>query len=203
MKGKRGDELRTGRPKSATGDLSIESVHEFLRSDPCCSIERISQYTEISSGSIYRVLKEDLGVRKVYARWVPYSLLEAQLKNCVECCQKLLLQSEKCDVRRLYEIATIDETWIYFSQPKTKEKSKCWLHPDEPQPKKPRPDFRAKKLMYAIAFDAFGPVAQVCVPKGQYVSGSFYCTQVLTEVKKHYKESRPRTGPRGIKLLHG
>ena len=56
--------------------------------------------------------------------------------------------------------------------------------------------------MYAIAFDIFGPVAQVCVPKGQYVTGSFYCAQVLTEVNKHYKESRPRTGHRGIKLLH-
>ena len=76
------------------------------------------------------------------------------------------------------------------------------MHPDEPRPKKPRPEFRSKKVMYAIAFDAFGPVAQVCVPKGQYVTGSFYCTQVLTEVNKHYKESRPRTGPRGIKLLH-
>ena len=56
--------------------------------------------------------------------------------------------------------------------------------------------------MYAIALHAFGPVAQVCVPKGQYVTESFYRTQVLTEVNKHYKESRPGTGPRGIKLLH-
>ena len=103
---------------------------------------------------------------------------------------------------RLYEIATIDETWIYFSLPKTKEKSKCWLHPEEPRPKKPRPDFRAKKVIYVIPFNAFGPVAQGCVPKGQYVTGSFYCTQVLTEVNKHYKESRPRTGPHEIKLLH-
>ena len=56
--------------------------------------------------------------------------------------------------------------------------------------------------MYAIALHAFGPVAQVCVPKGQYVTESFYRTQVLTEVNKHYKESRPGTGPHGIKLLH-
>ena len=60
------DEPRTGRAKSATGDLLIESVHEFLRSDPCCSNEEIPKYTEISSGSIYRILKEDL--RKVCAR---------------------------------------------------------------------------------------------------------------------------------------
>ena len=56
--------------------------------------------------------------------------------------------------------------------------------------------------MSAIAFDAYGPVAQVCVPKGQNVTGYFYCTHVLAEVSKQYTERRPRTGPRGIKLLH-
>ena len=55
--------------------------------------------------------------------------------------------------------------------------------------------------MYVIAFDAYGPVAQVCVPKCQNVTGDFYCTRVLAEVSKHYTERRPRTGPRGIKLL--
>ena len=54
--------------------------------------------------------------------------------------------------------------------------------------------------MYAVAFDAYGPVAQVCVPKGQNDTGDFYCIHVLAEVSKHYTERRPRTGPRGIKL---
>ena len=43
------------------------------------------------------------------------------MKNRVECCQILILQYEECDVRRLYEIATVDETWIYFSQPKPRK----------------------------------------------------------------------------------
>ena len=79
------DELRTCRPKSATDDLYIELVGEFLRSDSCCSIEEISKYTEISTRSIYRILKEVLGVRKVCARWLSYSLSEAQKKLRVEC----------------------------------------------------------------------------------------------------------------------
>ena len=56
--------------------------------------------------------------------------------------------------------------------------------------------------MYAIAFDAYGPVAQVCVLKGQKVTEDFYFTRVLAEVSKHYTERRPRTGPCGIKLPH-
>ena len=145
------DEPRTGRPKSSTCEPSIELVGEFLRNDPCCSIEEISKYMNISTGSIYRILKEDLGVRKVCARRVPYLLSEAQMKQRIECCENIL-HYERFDARRLYEIVTIDDTWIYYSQPKSKEKSKCWLHPGEPRPKKTRPDFRAKKVMYAIAF---------------------------------------------------
>ena len=76
------------------------------------------------------------------------------------------------------------------------------MHPGAPRPKKRRPGFRAKKVMYAFAFDAYGPMAQVCIPKGQNVTGDFYCTHVLAEVSKHYAVRRPRTGPRGIKLLH-
>ena len=124
------DEPRTGRPKSAICEHSIELVGEFLRNNPCCSIEEISKYTDISTGNIYHILKQDLEVRKVCARWVPYLLSEARMKQRVECCENLL-QYEKFDARRLYEIVTIDETWIYYSQPKSKEKSKCWLHPGE------------------------------------------------------------------------
>ena len=63
-------------------------------------------------------------------------------------------------------------------------------------------DFRAKKVLYAITFDAYGPLAQVCVPKGQTVTGKFYSTQVISAVEKRYIERRPKTGARGIKLLH-
>ena len=55
------DEPRTGRPKSAICEPSIELVGEFLRNDTCCSIEEISKYTDILTGKIYQILKEDVG----------------------------------------------------------------------------------------------------------------------------------------------
>ena len=122
-------------------------------------------------------------------------------KTCPMCCKNLLIQFEKADERRLFEIVTVDETWIYYSQPLSKQKSKCWLAPGEPRPKKTRPDFRAKKVMCAIAFDGYGQVAQVCVPKGERVTGEFYSSQVISAIEKYYLERRPRSGGKGIKLL--
>ena len=88
---------------SAVCEESVSYVHEFLRDDPCCSIEEISRYTEVSTGSVYGILKEHLGVRKVCARWVPYSLSEAQKVKRVQCCQKLLSQFGKCDERHIFK----------------------------------------------------------------------------------------------------
>ena len=68
------DRPRAGGPLSAVCEKSVSYVHEFLRDDACSSIEDISRYNEVSTGSVYRILKEHLGIRKVCARWVPYSL---------------------------------------------------------------------------------------------------------------------------------
>ena len=68
-------------------------------------------------------------------------------------------QYGKCDERKLFEITTIDETWIYYQQPYTKAKSSVGY-------------LRAKNVLYAIALDAYSPLTQVCVPKGQTVTGN-------------------------------
>ena len=63
-------------------------------------------------------------------------------------------------------------------------------------------DFRAPKVLYCIFFDGLGPVAQIPVPKGQTLTGQFYADVVLPEFEKFYLKRRPRTGARGLKILH-
>ena len=56
--------------------------------------------------------------------------------------------------------------------------------------------------MYAIFFDSKGPVLHIPVPKGSSVTGKFYRESVLTQLVYFHRKRRPRTGVRGIKLLH-
>ena len=51
-------------------------------------------------------------------------------------------------------------------------------------------------------FDAYGPVAQIPVPKGERLNGEFYANKCVREVEKVYEMRRPCTRARGIKLLH-
>ena len=58
------------------------------------------------------------------------------------------------------------------------------------------------RMLYAIFFDSKGPVLQIPVPKGSSVTGKFYRESVLSQLVDFYQKRRPRTGVRGIKLLH-
>ena len=53
-----------------------------------------------------------------------------------------------------------------------------------------------------MLFDLKGPVLQIPVPKGSFVTGKFYRESVLTQFVDFYQKCRLRTGVHGIKLLH-
>ena len=61
---------------------------------------------------------------------------------------------------------------------------------------------KSNRMLYAIFFNSKGPVLQIPVPKGSSVTGKFYRESVLTQLDDFYQTRRPRTGVRGIKLLH-
>ena len=111
-------------------------------------------------------------------------------------------KNDKCDPRRLEEIVTGDETWIYNFQPDSKAKNKVWVSSEGYRPVIARRCETSNRMLYAIFFDSKGPVLQIPIPKGSSVTGKFYRESVLTQLVDFYQKRRPRTGVRGIKLLH-
>ncbi|KAI6651425.1 Transposase [Oopsacas minuta] len=169
------DAPRPGAPKLATNNDKLSEVREYVESFPHSSVEEVANYVGISTGSAHTILKADLELRKV---------------------------QEGSDPRRLLEIVTGDETWIQFKPPIRKQDGKVWLKKGEVPPAVCVSDFRAPKVLYCIFFDGLGPVAQIPVPKGQTLTGQFYADVVLPEVEKHYLKRHPKTGTRGLKILH-
>ena len=77
-----------------------------------------------------------------------------------------------------------------------------WIGEDDERPKIARRSRTVRRVMYALFFDSDGIVARVPVPEHTSVTGTFYKNNVLSEVVRHYTAKRPRTGLRGVKLLH-
>ena len=62
-----------------------------MNEDNHMSIEELVIFTELSHGSIYRILTENLKLRSVSSKWVPHNLSQenrVMLHNILQFCQR-------------------------------------------------------------------------------------------------------------------
>ena len=166
------------------------------------TVQEIEELSGIHSSSVLKILHERLGLRKICACWVPHLLSDEQKQSGVRLASQVIEKYDKCDPSRLEEIVTGDETWIYHFQPDSNAKNKVWVSSEGDRPVIARRCKTSNRMLYVIFYDSKGPVLQIPVPKGSYVTGKFYRESVLTQLVDFYQKCRPRTGVHGIKLLH-
>ena len=165
-------------------------------------MQEIEELGGIHSSSVLKILRERLGLCKICGCWLPRLLTDEQKQSRVRLASQVIEKYDKCDPRRLEEIVTGDETWIYHFQPNSKAKNKVWVSSEGDRSVIACRCKTSNHMLYAIFFDSKGPVLQIPVPKGSSVTGKFYRESVLTQLVDFYPKRRPRTDVRGVKLLH-
>jgi len=68
------DDVRDGRPKSIGTEVNIAAVADFVKHDSRIASRMIAESSNIPKTVVLRILKEDLGKRKLCARFVPHCL---------------------------------------------------------------------------------------------------------------------------------
>ncbi|KAG5312849.1 SETMR methyltransferase, partial [Acromyrmex insinuator] len=115
--------LRSGRPIEVATPEIIDKVRY-------CA-------TGISHGTVISILHEQLGMKKLSARWVPRLLTVDHKRNRVTISKQCLKMFQRnVPDKFLRRFITVDETWIHYFISETKEQSKQWISPSEPAPKK-------------------------------------------------------------------
>jgi len=128
----------------------------------------------MSKDRVGHVLHEILGMRKLSARWVPRFLTPDNKRNretTSEQCLTLFKRNPKEFLRRFM---TIDETWIHWYTPETKEQSKQWTSPGEPALKKARTVPSAGKVMATVFWDSQGVIYIDYLEEGKTVTRLYY-----------------------------
>ena len=129
----------------------------------------------------------DLGYERSARAGCPIRSLTSRSKVGLDLHRKLIEKYDKCDPRRLEEIVTGDETWIYHFQPYSKAKNKDWVSSEGDGPVIAHRCKTSNRMLYAIFFDSKGAVLQIPVPKGSSVTGKFYIESVLTQLVDFYQ----------------
>ena len=171
---------RAGKPVSVLTEKNVATVKKLIEEDASYSMQEIEELSGIHSSSVLKILCERLGLRKICGRWVPHLLTDEQIQSRVRLASQVIEKYDKCDPRRLEEIVTGDETWIYHFQPDSKAKNKVWVSSEGDRPVIAHRCKTSNRMLYAIFFDSKGPVLQIPIPKGSSVTGKFYRESVLT-----------------------
>jgi [histone H3]-lysine36 N-dimethyltransferase SETMAR len=195
------DSPRTGRPSTTTTDENIEAVEQIVMRDRQISVRRVAYELGISTTTVYEIMSNQLGMKKVSTRWVPKLLTPIQRANRVDCCQELLQESEVDPGNFFDRIITGDETWVYYYDPLTQQEAKVWKKPGEETPTRLRQSRSAEKIMMVIFWDKDGILLTEYLPRGTTINGPYYAS-IIERLRSVILEKRRGKVSRGVLLLH-
>lgn len=184
------DDEREGRPKTATTPEIIEKVHTMVLDDRRIKVRELAEAVGISEERVRKILHEELGMRKLCARWVPH-LLNADHKQMRKQLSRESLarfNNDRTDFVRRF--VTMDETWVHHYTPESKKQSKQWVEAGGSAPKKAKSVPSAGKVMASVFWDAKGILLIDYLPKGQTINGEYYAN-LLDQLDAKIRENRP------------
>ena len=129
------DKGRHGRPKRARDPQHIALIDGLVRSDRRITISQLESQMDISRRSIHKILKKDLKLSKIAAKFVPRMLTDFDRDRRRTVCQwwKDKVQQNPDIVRW---IVTGDESWVWAYDPESKRESCQWLTRGSTRPMK-------------------------------------------------------------------
>ena len=118
--------LRTQVPRcpGATTEDNAKKIRDLVLSDRRLKVREIAEIVSISKDCVVHTLQKILGMRRLSGRWVPRLLTPNNKRNretTSEQCLTLFKRNSKDFLRRF---VAVDETWIHWYTPETKEHSK-------------------------------------------------------------------------------
>ena len=195
------EEERPGAPKIVTTEENVNKIHDIVLADRRVKVREIAEMTGVSVERVHNILHQELGMRKLSARWVP-RLLTLEQKRVRETKSEECLKMFKGNPREfLRRYVTVDETWIHHYTPETKEQSKQWTSPGERAPKKAKRVPSAGKVMATVFWDSQGIILIDYLEKGRTITGQYYCA-LLDKFDAALKEKRPRLQRKKILFHH-
>ncbi|GFS60101.1 histone-lysine N-methyltransferase SETMAR [Nephila pilipes] len=148
----------------------------------------IAESLNMSVGSVFTIMTEDLKKKKLCARFVPHSLTTEQKEHRIASSEDLIAAADE-DPNFLKTIVTGDESWCLEYDPETKRQSSEWTSPGKGRPMKVRASKSKTKTMLLVFFDSRGIIHHEFLRQGSTVTGAFY-KDVLHRLLKRMRRVR-------------
>ncbi|UYV76625.1 hypothetical protein LAZ67_14001499 [Cordylochernes scorpioides] len=194
------DEERAGHPSTSTTDKKVNEVEKMILANRRITVREVAEDLNISIGSCHSIFINDLGMRRVAAKFIPKFLNCDQKQQCMNIANEML-DFVRDDPNLLQRVITGDEAWVYGYDVETKAQSSQWKLPHEPRPKKARQVRSNVKVLLTVFFDCRGVVHHEFFPQGRTVNKEYYL-QVMRNLRKAICQKRPDLWKNKNWLLH-
>ncbi len=104
---------------------NIQAVQNLVEEDRRLTIRSLSRETTLSYGTVQRILKEDLGLVRHAAKFVPH-LLNNRQRAVRLSLSELMLRRIELEPTFLKRVITMDESWMYMYDPLCKAQASEW-----------------------------------------------------------------------------
>ena len=121
------DNQRCGRSEEGRTPELIGQIKNFIDKDRRVSIETISAQFDVSVATVHTIIREELKMRKICAKFVPRVLRDQKERRCHD--SREMVELINSDLAVLDAMVTWDESWIYCYEPETK-----WKYAGSPRP---------------------------------------------------------------------
>ncbi|KAG5342870.1 SETMR methyltransferase, partial [Acromyrmex heyeri] len=88
------DEERPGRPADVITEEIVEKVHDMILADRRTKVHEVAEAIDVSYGTAFNILHDNLRMKRLSARWVPRLLtvdnkwMRLSISNCAtNCCR--------------------------------------------------------------------------------------------------------------------
>ena len=137
---------RCGRSKEVRTPELIGQIKNFMDKDSRGSIETVRAQFDVSVGTVHTIIREELKMRKICAKFVPRVLREDQKeRRCHD--SRTMVELINSNPAVPDALVTCDESWIYCYDLETKRQSSQWKHAGSLRPKKARQSKSNHKLL--------------------------------------------------------
>ncbi len=182
------DGKRCGRPVSKRTETKVREVEEVVMDDRHKTIRQISAASGMSHTSALKVVRKDLKMHKIAAKFVPHKLTGAHQRARLNLAQTHL-QMIQNDPNVLNRIVATDKSWIFTYDPRNKMSDMQWVTRDDPRPTKCLRARSERKVMLTLFFDSNGIISMDFLENGT-VDSEVYIDS-LRRMREAYRRKRP------------
>ena len=117
------DQDRSGRPRTAITEEAMQQIEWLLEESHNWSLRELAARSGIPRKTVRRILKDELNLVKISAKWVPHVLSKEQKETRQYMTYNNILRF-KADPDMLKKVIALDESWVFLYNPLCRDQAK-------------------------------------------------------------------------------